>query len=267
MHRIANDKVINQQVQRGWNICLYQKTLLLVEYRGSVSFQNLIVSFPISKQCIQQQETACMCVTEYCYLYLAFSRIDWVLNYIMREQWVDRVIFLYQHKVSMNECCRCESAADLVHFSSSAIKATVLQCSTLHPSVHNKKKKSWIKGSYRPPALGHLRLWESTAVSAPRPKHASYSCLAHACRTALSVYTQTAQAREYINHRLHSDLDNKFLFWLHILTYAKFRYMLYTQFSGGRVLDWSYESCNTIVFDWMLQVQIGFPLTPPPLPA
>lgn len=141
MHRIANDKVINQQVQRGWNICLYQKTLLLVEYRGSVSFQNLIVSFPISKQCIQQQETACMCVTEYCYLYLAFSRIDWVLNYIMREQWVDRVIFLYQHKVSMNECRRCESAADLVHFSSSAIKATVLQCSTLHPSVHNKKKK------------------------------------------------------------------------------------------------------------------------------
>jgi len=44
------------------------------------------------------------------------------------------VIFLYQHKVS-----RCESAADLVHFSSSAIKATMLQCSMLHPIVQSKR--------------------------------------------------------------------------------------------------------------------------------
>lgn len=36
---------------------------------------------------------------------------------------------------------------------------------------------------------------------------------------------------------------------------------------GGRVSDWSYESCNMILFDWMHQVQIGFPPMPPPLPA
>lgn len=29
----------------------------------------------------------------------------------------------------------------------------------------------------------------------------------------------------------------------------------------------SYESRNMILFDWMHKVQIGFPLTPPPLPA
>lgn len=197
MHRIANDKVINQQVQRGWNICLCQKTLLLVEYRGSVSFQNLIVSFPISKQCIQWQETACMCVTEYCYLYLAFSRIDWVLNYIMREQWVDRVIFLYQHKVSMNECRRCESAADLVHFSSSAIKATVLQCSTLHPSVHNKKKK-WNQGllqatSPRTPAFMRVNRSVSTAtktciIQLPRTRLQNSVICLHTDSTGQGIY-------------------------------------------------------------------------------
>lgn len=94
-------------------------------------------------------------------------------------------------------------------------------------------KRCGIKGSSRPPALGHLRLWKSSAVSAPRPKHASHSCLTHACKTMLSVGIQTAQAREYINHRLHSDLDGKFLLWLHILDRAKFRYMLHRSSRGG----------------------------------
>lgn len=76
-------------------------------------------------------------------------------------------IFLYQLKVSMRKCRRCESAADLVHFSSSAIKATMLQCSTLHPIVQTERCR--IKGFCRPRALGHLRLWKSSAVSAPRP--------------------------------------------------------------------------------------------------
>lgn len=64
------------------------------------------------------------------------------------------MIFLYQHKVSMKECHGSESAADLVHFSSGVIKATVLQCYTLHPIVQSKR--CGIKGSSRPPALGHL---------------------------------------------------------------------------------------------------------------
>lgn len=65
-----------------------------------------------------------------------------------------------------------------------------------------------------PPALGHLRLWESTAVSAPPKKHGSCSCLTQTYRTMLSVFTQTAQAREYINCGPHSHLDDKSLFWL-----------------------------------------------------
>lgn len=72
-------------------------------------------------------------------------------------------------------------------------------------------------GSSGPPALGHLRLWESTAVSAPWTKHGSYGCLTQACKTMLSVFTQTARAREYISCGLHSHLDDKTLFWLHIL--------------------------------------------------
>lgn len=43
------------------------------------------------------------------------------------ERRVNCTVFLYQHIVSMKQCRRCESAADLVHFSSSAIKATALQ--------------------------------------------------------------------------------------------------------------------------------------------
>ncbi len=130
----------------------------------------------------------------------------------------------------MKKCRRCEGAADLVHFSSSAIKATAPQCSTLHPIVQSKR--CGIKGSCRPPALGHLRLWESTAVSAPQAQHASYGCLTHAC-TMLSVCTQTAHARECINQRQHSDLDGRFLLWLHFFDHAKFRYTLHTKLSGG----------------------------------
>lgn len=74
----------------------------------------------------------------------------------MCEQSVNCVIFLYQHRVSIKECRRCESAADLVHFSSSAIKATVPQYSTLHPIVTTKRCGNM--GSAEPPALGHLRL-------------------------------------------------------------------------------------------------------------
>lgn len=49
------------------------------------------------------------------------------------------------------------------------------------------------------------------------------------------------------------------VFWLHILDHAKMLNRPHTH--------WSYESCNMILFDWMHQVQIGFPLTPPSLPA
>lgn len=49
------------------------------------------------------------------------------------------------------------------------------------------------------------------------------------------------------------------IFWLHILDLAKMLNRPHT--------DWSYESCNMILFDWMHQVQIGFPLTPRSLPA
>lgn len=123
------------------------------------------------------EEAAWICVAEYCPPYLAFGRNDWALNYSVCEQSVNSVIFLYQHGVSIKRRRRCESAADLVHFSSSAIEATVPQCSTLHPLVTSKRCGN--VGSSGPPALGHLHLWESTAVSAPRPKHASHSCLTH----------------------------------------------------------------------------------------
>ena len=92
--------------------------------------------------------------------------------------------------------------------------------------------------------LGHRRLWESTAVSAAWPKHASYGCLTLACKTMLSVCTQTARAREYINQRPHTDLDGKLLLWLHIFIIffdrAKTRYIRRTRgFSGGlRLVLW-----------------------------
>lgn len=197
----------------------------------------------------------------------------WILSsiYDFHQEWLSSelprrvkcVIFLYQHKVSMKNCRRCESAADLVWFSSSAIKATVLQCSMLHPIVQSKR--CGIKGSSRPPAPGHLHLWESTAVSAPLP-----TCiiqLPHTCQqnNVISPPTDSTCQIIYINHRLHSNLDGTFLPWLQILDHAKFWFMLHTEFSG--VSGWSYESCNMILFDWMHQVQIGFPLTPPPFAA
>lgn len=74
----------------------------------------------------------------------------------MCEQRVNCVIFLYQHKVSMKKCRGCESAADLVHFSSSAVKATVLQYTTQHPIVQTKR--CGIEGSSGPPAPRHLCL-------------------------------------------------------------------------------------------------------------
>ena len=171
MLRIANDKVISQEFESGPNMCVYAKRIHscpLIEYR--VSFWNtgsVPLYICISSAWIQRKEAMCMCVTEYCHLYLAFSRKDWILNYSMWERSVNCVIFLYQHKVSMKKCSGCESAADLVHISSSAIKATRLQCFTLHPIVQSKR--CGIKGPPRPLAPGHLRLWESTAVSAATP--------------------------------------------------------------------------------------------------
>lgn len=221
------------------------------------------------------EEAARMCVTEYRHLYLAFSRKKkkkkktaelWVLQCAGAVR-VSRVIFLKQHKVSMRKCRRCESAADLVHFSSCAIKATAL--ATLRAASNCAEWKVRNQGLLRATSpLGHRHLWESTAVSAPWPKHASYACLTLACKTMLSVRTQTARAREYINQRPHTDLDGKLLLWLHIFFFyhAKSRYTRRTRGSLG-VSDWSYESCNMILFDWMRQVQIGFPATPPPLPA
>lgn len=90
------------------------------------------------------------------------------------EQRVQCVIFLYQHKVS-----RCESAADLVHFSPTAIKATMLQHSTRHPIVPSKKVFE-LRASLRPLAFGHLCLRESSAVSALWP-----SCITQRPHTRL----------------------------------------------------------------------------------
>lgn len=87
--------------------------------------------------------------------------------------------------------------------------------------------------------LGHQPLDTYTYESQPQcqhhDQHASYSCLKDAWETTLSVYTQTAQALEYIIYRLHNDLDGIFLLWLHILYHAKFRYLLHAEFWGSHI--------------------------------
>lgn len=177
------------------------------------------------------EEAAWICVAEYCPPYLAFGRDEWALNYSMCEQSVNCVIFLYQHRVSIKRRRRCESAADLVHFSSSAIEATVPQCSTLHPIVTSKRV--WKRGllqatSPRTPAFMRVNRSVSTTTE---------TCITqlphtHTCKTMLSVCAQAAQAREYINHGRHGDLDGKCLFWLHILDRAKIGYRVLT---GARI--------------------------------
>lgn len=139
------------------------------------------------------------------------------------EQRVHCVIFLYQHQVS-----RCESAADLVHFSPSAIKATVLQLSTWHPIVPSKRfgiEGSSQATSFRTPLLTRVKC----RVSIMANMHHTVASHTPAKQHYLSAPRQ-ALAWEYIIHSLYGDLDGKFLLWLHN---AKLRYMLHTELYGG----------------------------------
>lgn len=149
MHGIANDKVISQLFERGQNMCVYTRSEYILCYRLCLC----VISKYLHK-CLRQSRGK-KGINEYWCVYLALKRLSSAL-YTVWEQRVNSVIFLYQHKVSMKKCRGCESAADLVHFSSTAIKATVLQCSTLHPIVQNKRCGT--EGSHGPPALGHLCL-------------------------------------------------------------------------------------------------------------
>lgn len=104
--------------------------------------------------------------------------------------------------------------------------------------------------------------YESQQQCQQHDQHASYSCLTHACKTTLSVDTQ---------HRPENILTTDCTGTLNGTSLiAHFRPCQIQVYAAHRVLGGdrgSYESCNMILFDWMHQVQIGFPLTPPPLPA
>lgn len=105
--------------------------------------------------------------------------------------------------------------------------------------------------------------YESQQQCQHHHQHASYSCLTHACKTKLSVCTQSRSGL-----RIYYPRTAKWPWWqkcspLHFE--ATVKHVLHEDFLG--VSDWYYASCNVILFDWMHQVQIGFPLTPPPVPA
>lgn len=142
-----------------------------------------------------------------CLLYVGLQR-EWLLNELQRRS-ANRVMFPYQHRVSTQKCCRCESAADLSHFSLAVPSRPLCRSAPHRIQLRGARGVENIDFP-GPPALGHLRLWESTAVSAPPKRHGSCSCLTQTYRTMLSVFTKTAQAREYISRGQHSHLDGLF---------------------------------------------------------
>lgn len=89
-----------------------------------------------------------------CLSYLGL-RWEWLLNEL---QWrsANRVMFPYQHRVSTQKCCRCESAADLSHFS--------LRCHQGHCAAVLR-------------TASNCGEWEVWKTSAPRAHQPSDTCV------------------------------------------------------------------------------------------
>ncbi|KAK9539276.1 hypothetical protein VZT92_004392 [Zoarces viviparus] len=131
----------------------------------------------------------------------------------------------------MKKCRGCESAADLAHFSSSAIKAAEPLRSAPASNCAERKGVEWRAPPGQPaPRPRTLMRVNSSVSSATNMHHAAAS---HMPREAtLSVHTQCRPENTLPTGRTET-LKGTFLLRLHILEHAKFRCMLHTEFSEG----------------------------------